>query len=471
MKRTPFTLFVLVVATAFLFSLSAVKADDGDFTFTRKELSDLSKDMKSVFDAMQSGDRAKEANASNSFIAKMKAISDRKKIKDLLKYPDEIYRIKELTIDTKDRIIKSKAGQGFQLNLYVDKTDQDRNYSYYISIPKGYKPTAEKRFPVLLYLHSPAKGRDKRSILKSVKNELEMVFYDKKFLEKGIIIAPVGPEGVYRKKLADAAEDWEDLDPGRKTAFIAVRVFLEKMVFDRGRVIVFGFGRNGLSAFHYATWYPSLFSGALAVDAPVEPLFMSNTIGMHFSYVSTAANKEENAKKAAAFAKQFSGGEGLDVTFVADSGKADRKTLLTPKGMEALKAILDAPSRTTSPKKVVLKSIDLAYSANAWLQIQVMNNSDKMKVGDKDVPFVEATVDRESDTFNIKTNRVGKFRLYLNDKLVDMDRKITVIVNGKKRWEGTKERNPLLMLRMLFENWAGDYEVYTNYIDIELADY
>jgi hypothetical protein len=96
-----------------------------------------------------------------------------------------------------------------------------------------------------------------------------------------------------------------------------------------------------------------------------------------------------------------------------------------------------------------------------------MNNTASMKVGDEDVPFVEARVDRATNTFDIKTNRVGRIRIFLNDKLVDMDREIKVNLNGAERWKGTKERNGILMLRMLYENWAGDYEVYTNFIDIE----
>jgi hypothetical protein len=467
MKRFYILLPFLVSLGLFSFSASALYADDG-VELGKKELDDLGKDLKAIFDAKMTSDRDADTKAQASFNKRMSEIAGKKGVADIMRFCDQIYRVKELTIDKKDKVFKSKAGKGFVEHVFTDYTDQDRNYKYYVSIPKAYKPMAEERFPVLIYLHSKSGGKNSRAILKSVKNELRTVFKDKALLEKTFVIVPIGPELGKKKRLVEAANDWEKLDPGLKTAFIAVRVVMEKIVYDRGKVLVSGFGRNGLTALRFATQYPSLFSGAFVVDAPLEPMYLENGGGMNFTFVSTSGNDKGPAE---ALAEKFTGEDGGPrVTVVEDDAPAGKIPALTETGNKALLDLLALPSRNTCPDKIVMKSIDLSYNSNGWLQIHVMNNTTSMKIGSEDVPSIEAGVDRDSNTFSITSERIGKFRIFLSDKLIDMDKKIVVNLNGEIRWEGTKERNPLLMVQMLFENWAGDYEVYTNYIDIESKD-
>jgi|GEM_PF-1973746 len=465
----------LIVFTGFLAGLilflSANAIAEDDLTLNDRELENLAKDMKALFDAKTLDDRSAEMEATLALTSSLDEVAAKKGIKNVLKYPDAIFRIKELTINTKHksaRVFKSKAGKGFQENYFEDPTDNDRNYKYFVSLPKGYKTGGGDRFPVLIYLHSETGGGSR--VLKDVREELKLVFNDKELLEKTIILAPVGPvKG--KRKVIDAAEDWELLDPGRKTAFIGLRVLLEMMVFDRSRVFIMGMGPSGAVAYKFSTWYPSLFSGAVAVDAPVTSLFYENARDLHLVYISTPQNRKNHAEQAAAMAAKYPGDNGgTKAIFIDDAEDPGKRSRLATKSIAALNKLMDRAPKKTIPTSIMLRSIDLEFSANAWLKIDVMNNTASMKIGDEDLPYVDAKVDRESNSFNITSNRVGRFRLFLNDKLVDMDKKITVNLNGKKRWEGTKERNMLLMLNMLYENWAGDYEVYTNYIDIEEED-
>ena len=47
-------------------------------------------------------DAAAEVEARHAFLESVQKIEDKKGSGDFLKFPDQIYRIKELTIDTKD---------------------------------------------------------------------------------------------------------------------------------------------------------------------------------------------------------------------------------------------------------------------------------------------------------------------------------------------------------------------------------
>jgi len=434
--------------------------------FSKSTLKNVSKDLQEIIAAFSEDNREDELKWKARLIKDLNKAAQKAKKDNLLKYPDAFYSAKALAIDLKDKGLK-RVGKGFVENEFIDAGDKDRKYTYFVSIPKGYKVNLEKCFPVILYLRDPTDVPD-RKLLTTVKAELEAVFADTEIMNNAIILCPVGPNGPRKKTYIDASGDWEKLDPGRKSAFICIRVFLERMVFDRGRVFVYGNGRNGLSALRFATWYPSFFAGAVAVDAPLEPMFTENAGDTQFVYISTSKNSAGNKKKAEEWAKGFQSSDHVSVSCIDDSGEPHA---IADKGKEAIRTLINREPKKTSPERILLKALDLEFSSNSWLQIIDMNNSSTMKIGDEDVPYVDATVNKDTNSFIIKTNRVGQFTLYLNDKIIDMDKKITVMVNGKKRWEGTKERNLDLMLNMIYGNWAGDYEIYTNYIEVEDKNY
>lgn len=462
MNKIVFFLLFLVV---YIIPTSAGSAED-EFSFDKSMLKNIAADLKGVINALSQDDREEELKWKERLVKDLQKASKKAKKDNLLKYPDAFYSAKALAIDLKDKGLK-RVGKGFVTNEFVDIGDKSRKYTYYVSIPKGYKVDLAKCYPVILYLRESTDVPD-RKLIRTIKDELEAVFNDPEITNNAIILCPVGPNGRKKNTYVDASGDWEELDPGRKSAFVCIRIFLERMVFDRGRVFVYGNGRNGLSALRFATWYPSFFAGAIAVDAPLEPMFTENAGNTHFLYINTSENAADNAKQAAEWAKTFNSDERISISVVDDSGTA---RALTDTGKEAIRTIINREPKNTAPERVLLKALDLEFSSNNWLQIIDMNNSSTMKIGDENIPFVDATVNKEANSFIVKTNRVGQFTLYLNDKIIDMDKKITVMVNGKKRWEGTKERNLDLMLSMIYGNWAGDYEIYTNYIEVEDKNY
>ncbi len=473
----PLAFFLLPLVGTLLFISPASFAED-DFSFEERDAKKLGEILKKIIDAKIIDDRTEESKRLGEFNKALDTIKDKKSIKDILKYSDQFYRLKEWAIDKTDKVIKTKAGkEGFQESEFTDESGGAQAYSYMISIPKGYKPDAEERFPVLIYLHSKTKVKSKvkTRVLKEIKAELDSFFNGKnpvckEIFEKAIIIVPVGPlSGRKNKNVTDAAVDWEKLQWGRMSAFVAVRVFTEKMVFDRGRVFVLGKGKDGLAAFKYATWYPSLFAGAVAIDSPLAPMFSENGGDSQFVYISTEANDSSQAKAASDWAGAMTGSDGGPKATFVDGGGTDSSSL-DDKGLAAIRDLIDRTPKAAAPSKIALKTISLEYSSNGWLQILVMNNTNSMKEGDEDVPSVVAEVDKASNTFDIKTNRVGKLRIFLNDNVVDMDRPIIVNLNGKTRFEGTKARNMDRMLDMMFTNLAGNYDIYTNYIEIEEED-
>ncbi|MBU0755501.1 MAG: hypothetical protein KJ645_10215 [Planctomycetes bacterium] len=454
---------IILCVVGLFFGLFSVAQAGEDLSLTKKELESLSKTMKTFIEAKIKYERGDEFEAKQALAQSIKDLESKYGVADLLKLSDLWYRIREGTIDSSDRIFK-KNGKGFQRGEFVDTTEMDqRKYIYYLSLPKEYDPEGDARFPVILFLHPEIPDNKKAD--KETLKLLETLYGDEDLLSRYIIIAPIGPEIVERKKkeLKDAGKDWESLEYGRKTAFAAIRILMEQMVFDRSKVILDGAGTAGLSTYKYATWYPSFFAGAVGRDAVVESLAMENVKNIPFLYVSSAGNpNKEAAVKWVGGLKEAS---SIEVAFVDDAGTAEEPST---DAVAAIKEWMGKINKDTVPKEIYLKTSDLAVAGAHWLRIDNLNAGLNMKLDDPKYPWIKGTVDADSNSIVIESSNVLQARIFLSDKLVDLDKKVTVILNGNKRFEGKIERSLDKMLELIYYNPAGDFEIYCN--SIELAE-
>ncbi|OHB72406.1 MAG: hypothetical protein A2W23_03420 [Planctomycetes bacterium RBG_16_43_13] len=84
----------------------------------------------------------------------------------------------------------------------------------------------------------------------------------------------------------------------------------------------------------------------------------------------------------------------------------------------------------------------------------------------RDTP-VEAECDRARNEVNIKCDGLKKFRVYLHDKLLDLDRNIKIIVNGKTAFEGKVTRSPYFTLKHITDtNDTG--RVFAQMVEVEV---
>ena len=99
-----------------------------------------------------------------------------------------------------------------------------------------------------------------------------------------------------------------------------------------------------------------------------------------------------------------------------------------------------------------------------WLRIVELNAGLDMKLDDPNYPWIKGKIDSDSNSIVMESKRVLKVMLFLNDKLLDLDKKVSVIFNGKKRFEGKVDRNLDTMLQLSFN--MGEFEVYVNWLEI-----
>ena len=77
----------------------------------------------------------------------------------------------------------------------------------------------------------------------------------------------------------------------------------------------------------------------------------------------------------------------------------------------------------------------------------------------------KATIDREKNTIRISSTYVKKFRIYLHDSMLDLDKPIRVLVNGRQRARKKVKRS----VKVLLESALRDREqLYTATLDIRV---
>jgi len=125
---------------------------------------------------------------------------------------------------------------------------------------------------------------------------------------------------------------------------------------------------------------------------------------------------------------------------------------------------LNKAKKDTVPNEIFLKTASLEIAGSYWLRINELNAGLDPKLDE--YPWIKGVIDKENNSIIIDSERVLGMCIFLNDKMVDLDEKVTIIINGKNRFEGKIERSLDKMLEIAFNNSAGDYEIYTNFMNL-----
>jgi len=241
---------------------------------------------------------------------------------------------------------------------------------------------------------------------------------------------------------------------GNEVFFTAFRILFEQVRFDRGRVVLDGWGDASLDALRLVTNVPSFFAGLLLRGGPVasEEIAYANLHGIQTLYVRGESSPDDLSALTEVEAP------GVEVEVIDAGGSA----LEPPEETRArLAEWLTACEKDLAPAEVRYHPAEVVYGSSHWLQAYVVNRRATAKPGDEDYPFMHATIDRDSNTIAIETVNVLELRAFLSDALVDMDRPVTITVNGEEAWRKVPQRSLRFLLENRYYNNSGDYGLYT----------
>lgn len=263
----------------------------------------------------------------------------------------------------------------------------------------------------------------------------------------------------------DERSAWQD-DLGNRLAKVlheaSIRVHL-----DRDRVFLFGDESGADSAWSIALLYPHLFAGAVVVNGFPSLPYASQT------YPFLLANLRS-------------------LPFVAvDHANGSRKAQIRLQGMLALAGDTALPlsvarvsAQSTSPHPKIVALLDRRRSPGStvshwfryrsqgragWLR-QTQFSGDIWRAETLSI-VASPSVDRnkfiadtikgklaylggriEGQNLTVETRRCASIDVELGDGLIDWDQPITIVINGKKRFEGVVKPSVRTLLETAFEN-------------------
>jgi hypothetical protein len=233
-------------------------------------------------------------------------------------------------------------------------------------------------------------------------------------------------------------------------------VLLERVRFDRSRVVLDGWGDAGLDAMLMATSFPSWFAGVInrSGEPGDELVIYGNLAEVPVLYVLGADDgREVDTEALTARADAVS-----EITLLHEAGSALAPSAET---QAALVEWLAACKRDLAPGAIDYKLGDLRFQSVGWLKAIDPRIRAGARPGDKDFPHLVGRIDRATNSIHIDTVNVLELSVFLSDALVDMDKPVRILVNGEERVHRAFKRDLRTMIENRYFVDDGYYGVYT----------
>lgn len=363
-------------------------------------------------DRDRNAERARQAEqrAKDKFLEEFEARSKAKKV-DLL---TQIGDLKEIFHGafTVDR----QSGSGDIRSMKV-KDGAD----YHAVIPRGYRN--EDPYPTVLAMRG---WNAERSIWTNANDWFETTWKGVEAPEPLIVVYPDLPDSLDFDRPVDMSRpEGAELRYGAGKRLETVLGTLGSAGFDvnidRDRIFydcAKGSCRFGL---RLATFSPHTFAGLiLRHPEPVGDLRLESLTGVPVLLISSADTKEA----CDSLAKSLNGLKAGACTVIEGKGEYP----FHESGAE-IAAWVVAQKRDLFRKRVVIANTDDNLTQGFWVK---MGQAPVLASVPPDKrPFLDVEADRAANRISVKAVNVNSFGMYLNDALVDLDKEITVIVNGR----------------------------------------
>jgi hypothetical protein len=312
----------------------------------------------------------------------------------------------------------------------VKEGERGDETTYQVMVPKNYKP--ESAVPTVIVLGDYAAEKSSWS---EARAHFGAAWKASAAVDDILLVYPTLVGEFDAAPDLSKAADFEAEQQRLKTVLSTAGLAQRELNVDRDALFL-DCGK-GASAFglRLATYFPNRFAG-LILRHPTSPgdIRLDGLVGLPVLLVSSAETKAE-CDKIAAGLNQLQQGSCTVI-----EGKGEH-----PFGESAPDIIAWCGKQRREffrPRVIVANNHDLFRNAY-WLN---MGTADPLaECARNDRPYLEAVADRGNNRITVTARRVTNFVMLLNDDLVDMDKELTVIVNGKAQTHKlTRNRSQLI---------------------------
>ncbi len=354
--------------------------------------------------------------------------------------------------------VQKPDGCGRARNLRADHAERGKEigFDFTLYVPPLYD--GRKTWPLIVALHDKGSNGEKYLNEVLLRNDKEL----RELRDQFVIIAPSIGERTVGKKASDQMRvDWY----GPVHYFGIAKCISEALKLcniDTTRIFLEGCGEGGRAGLDLASLQPKLFAAVAVRNAsPKAQNFLVNLKSQAGIMIVSREDQlfaSEDGKTLRTQLDALKAANALDLelkTFPAlDPGKVkaalgSQKVDPVVDASAEILAFFAARQRKPFPDSLAYVTDDLSrYRRTAWL---VIDRGDADKEAGLSV-VVSAELDRAANAVRIKSQNLQACRLYLNDRMLDLDKPVKVFVNDKEVLEAKVERSLDYMLGFSDDN-------------------
>lgn len=395
-------------------------------------------------------------NAQKSFFDAVKKLQEAGN-GDILKHIDAWRAI--FAEDRVANLERTPSGRGMVREGSVRRSIRGKEFAfdYAIYLPSNY--SSAERWPLIVALHD--EGSDGRRYLNEVWMNRDI---PRDVRDQFIILAPTIGERTAGRPSEQVRISWFDDLHRRGLAMCLIEV-LSRFHVDMDRVYAEGAGLGGTTAIELKKMWPTWFVAAASrnglpaggPDVNRDPAFV-NIRGQGAILFATREGElwsSDQGKARRQVLERYRDGESVDIRFKDDYPALIPSQMTRARGSQKVDPVHDATadiaaflkefSRVRTPLELTYLTYDnRSFSESSWLRMEIAAANPK----DKSLAEIRASVDKGTNTLKFATTNVESFRIHFNDELVDLDKPVAIVVNGREvlKQEVTRSLDYLLEL-------------------------
>ncbi|MFQ5506031.1 MAG: hypothetical protein ACE5F1_14720 [Planctomycetota bacterium] len=322
----------------------------------------------------------------------------------------------------------------------LKKHARGKKLPYWIRYPKTYD--LSRRYPLIFALPYRTTDRRKERWI-SGKDYIERAWpaANEDALENVIVVCPELPDDMDLSSHVDMTKEDDPEELERRVFLFTVmgQVFNELRIHN-DKVFLEASGESVPFALRVASAFPDRFAGLVLKS----PQGAREAVFENLSNMSIAILHGGDKQKAMHLERKLKESGHNDVAIEQSGGE-----LPFGEKSEWIHEWMKNVRRDLFAKKVVLAPAHDMFRKAYWVQITKAESLGETGL-EQYRPRVEVTADRETNRVEVKARNVSEVRLYFNDLIVDLDKPITFILNGKTR-EEKRTRNLRLLTDLVFK--------------------
>jgi hypothetical protein len=271
----------------------------------------------------------------------------------------------------------------------------DTTIEYSVWVPKSYKQS--EATPVLLCVPGLSEGQPMSPDQFLTEHWTEATVRDSALI--AAVAMPTDTAAWTETQTADGNHG------GVAVIMLALRGLREKYAIDPNRVYLVGREQGVPAAVSLASKFPHLFAGVVGQAGDVGEVDFHN-------FRNVPSFLQGGGAQATAFLEAIDGADYKNCTLKPEADEAE------------VWAWIEQNPRLSNPAKVTLRPGAPIPNKAYWIEVPPTDASNAT---------ITAEADRASNTITITGEGVESVMIYFNDELVDLDKPVKIVLNGRER--------------------------------------